>query len=62
MAEALPIVLIPGLLCSHRMYEAQIPALWRHGPVILADHTRSDSQDNAKLEIAQFFTDAEIVG
>lgn len=43
MAEALPIVLIPGLLCSHRMYEAQIPALWRHGPVILADHTRSDS-------------------
>lgn len=43
MAEALPMVLIPGLLCSARMYEAQIPALWRRGPVMVADHTRSDS-------------------
>ena len=43
MAEPLPIVLIPGLLCSARMYQAQIPALWRHGPVTVADHTRDDS-------------------
>ena len=43
MDEPLPIVLIPGLLCSPRMYEPQIPALWRHGPVTIADHTRDDS-------------------
>ena len=43
MAEPLPIVLIPGLLCSPRMYEPQIPALWAHGPVMVATHTRDDS-------------------
>jgi pimeloyl-ACP methyl ester carboxylesterase len=43
MSEPLPIVLIPGMLCSARMYDAQVPALWRHGPVMIADHTRSDS-------------------
>jgi pimeloyl-ACP methyl ester carboxylesterase len=39
----LPIVLIPGLLDSPRLYAPQIPALWRTGPVTLADHTRDDS-------------------
>ena len=43
MDESLPIVLIPGLLCSPRMYEHQTPALWGHGPVMVADHTRDDS-------------------
>jgi len=43
LAESLPIVLVPGLLCSPRMYEPQIPALWGHGPVMVADHTRDDS-------------------
>jgi pimeloyl-ACP methyl ester carboxylesterase len=43
MSEPLPIVLIPGMLCSARMYEAQVSALWRHGPVMVADHTRSGS-------------------
>ena len=28
MTEALPVVLIPGLLCSSRLYAAQIPALF----------------------------------
>jgi pimeloyl-ACP methyl ester carboxylesterase len=42
-AEALPIVLIPGLTCSARLYAEQIPALWRFGPVTIADHTRDDS-------------------
>jgi pimeloyl-ACP methyl ester carboxylesterase len=41
--EPLPIVLVPGLLCSPRLYAAQIPALWRLGPIIIADHTRDDS-------------------
>ena len=43
MTESLPIVLIPGLLCSARMYDGQIPTLWRQGPVMVADHTRDDS-------------------
>jgi pimeloyl-ACP methyl ester carboxylesterase len=42
-ADGLPIVLIPGLNCSARLYAEQIPALWRVGPVTIADHTRDDS-------------------
>jgi pimeloyl-ACP methyl ester carboxylesterase len=38
-----PIVLIPGLICSPRLWSQQIPALWRLGPVQVADHTRADS-------------------
>jgi pimeloyl-ACP methyl ester carboxylesterase len=41
--EPLPLVLIPGLLCSARLYAAQIPALWPCGPVTIADHTRDES-------------------
>ena len=40
---ALPIVLVPGLLCTARLYAEQIPALQRLGPVTVADHTRDDS-------------------
>src|SRR5690349_23802842 len=43
MPDPLPIVLIPGLTCSARLYADQIPALWRFGPVTIADHTRDDS-------------------
>lgn len=43
MSGGLPIVLIPGLLDSARLYAEQIPALWRAGPVMVADHTRDDS-------------------
>ena len=43
MSDALPIVLIPGLNCSARLYAEQIPALWRFGPVFIADHTRDDN-------------------
>ena len=42
-SPSLPIVLVPGLLGSPRLYAEQIPELWRTGPVILADHTRDDS-------------------
>jgi pimeloyl-ACP methyl ester carboxylesterase len=38
-----PIVLIPGLLCSWRLYAEQLPALRRLGPVTVADHRRDDS-------------------
>lgn len=41
--DSLPIVLIPGLTDSPRLYQAQLPALFRLGPVMVADHTRDDS-------------------
>lgn len=40
---SLPIVLIPGLNCSLRLYEPQLPMLWRHGPVMIAEHRCDDS-------------------
>lgn len=43
VSEPLPVVLIPGLLDSARLYAEQIPALWRSGSVMVADHTRDDS-------------------
>src|SRR5713101_839134 len=43
MSDPLPIVLVPGLNCSARLYGAQIPALWRYGPVMVADHTRDET-------------------
>jgi pimeloyl-ACP methyl ester carboxylesterase len=42
-AAALPLVLVPGLLTSPRLYAAQLPALWRFGPVTLADNTAAGS-------------------
>jgi pimeloyl-ACP methyl ester carboxylesterase len=42
-SASLPIVLVPGLNCSARLYAEQIPALWQFGPVLLADHRRDDS-------------------
>jgi pimeloyl-ACP methyl ester carboxylesterase len=41
--DGLPIVLIPGLTCTARLYAGQIPALWPFGPVTIADHRRDDS-------------------
>ena len=43
---SLPIVLVPGLLCSARIFAEQIPALWRYGPVTVADHTHGDTIAN----------------
>ena len=43
MADGLPIVLVPGLNCSPRLYAPQLPELWRLGAVTIADHTRDDS-------------------
>ena len=44
-------MLIPGLLASARMYAAQIPPLWRVGPVTIADHTRADSMSGIAQDI-----------
>lgn len=43
MSESTPILLIPGLLGSPRLYAEQIPHLWSLGPVTIADHTRDDT-------------------
>jgi pimeloyl-ACP methyl ester carboxylesterase len=43
MPDLLPIVLIPGLGCSARLYAAQIPQLWTLGPVTIAQHGRHES-------------------
>ena len=43
MHETLPIVLVPGLLCSARLYAQQIPRLWQIAPVMVADHRRDDT-------------------
>jgi pimeloyl-ACP methyl ester carboxylesterase len=40
MAQALPIVLVPGLTCTARLYGPQIAALWPFGQVTVADHRR----------------------
>jgi pimeloyl-ACP methyl ester carboxylesterase len=41
--DNLPIVLVPGLTCTPRLYAEQIPVLWSFGPVTIADHRRDDS-------------------
>ena len=43
MADPLPIVLVPGLLTSPRLYADQLPALWQHGPVTIASTTRDNT-------------------
>jgi len=43
MSDPLPIVLVPGLNCSARLYAEQVTALWGCGPVTIADHRRDDS-------------------
>jgi pimeloyl-ACP methyl ester carboxylesterase len=45
MNEVLPVLFIPGLNCSARLYGEQLPALWRYGPGMVADHRRDDSME-----------------
>ena len=45
MQQSLPLVLVPGLLCSARLYAGQIAALWPHGQVAVADHRRDDTME-----------------
>lgn len=40
MPNALPVVLVPGLACSPRIYAPQIPDVWRVSSVVLANHAR----------------------
>jgi len=43
MTEAMPILLVPGLASSPRIFAPVIPALWRCGPVTVANHLRDDN-------------------
>jgi pimeloyl-ACP methyl ester carboxylesterase len=43
MTEPLPIVLVPGLLTSPRLFAEQLAALWQHGPVTIAGTTRDNT-------------------
>jgi pimeloyl-ACP methyl ester carboxylesterase len=43
MDDTMPILLVPGLGGSLRIYAPLEPALWRHGPVTVANHIRDDN-------------------
>src|SRR5258708_21466678 len=40
MDNTMPILLVPGLACSPRIYAPVAPAMWRFGPVTVANHIR----------------------
>jgi len=43
MYDTMPILLVPGLVSSPRIYAPVMPALWRFGPVTIANHIRDDN-------------------
>src|ERR1700733_10559151 len=43
MDNTMPILLVPGLVSSPRIFAPVVPALWRFGPVTVANHKRDDS-------------------
>jgi len=43
MDDTMPILLVPGLVSSPRIFEPVLPALWRLGPVTVANHIRDDT-------------------
>jgi pimeloyl-ACP methyl ester carboxylesterase len=43
MDDTMPILLIPGLASSPRIFQPVLSALWRLGPVTIANHIRDDN-------------------
>jgi len=43
MDDTMPILLVPGLVSSPRIFAPVVPALWRFGPVTVANHIRDDN-------------------
>ena len=43
MDNPMPILFVPGLGCSPRIFAPVMPALWRFGPVTVANHIRDDN-------------------
>lgn len=54
MTNRMPTLMIPGLLCSPRLFEAQLPVFWQNGPVMVANATQAeDIQTQARLILAE---------
>jgi pimeloyl-ACP methyl ester carboxylesterase len=51
MSDALPTLLIPGLMSTPQLFAEQLPALWRLGAVTVADHRRADSMAGIARQI-----------
>ncbi len=51
MVQPVPIVLVPGLTCTARLFAPQLPALWPFGPVTIADHGRDDTLEKIAARI-----------
>jgi pimeloyl-ACP methyl ester carboxylesterase len=51
MREALPLLLVPCLAGSPRLYAAQLPMLWQFGAVGIADHRRGETIDAIAQQI-----------
>src|SRR3981189_2676560 len=43
MDNTMPILLVPGLVSSPRIFAPVLPELWRFGPVTVANHIRDDN-------------------
>lgn len=43
MDNTMPILLVPGLVSSPRIFAPVVPAMWQFGPVTMANHIRDDS-------------------
>jgi pimeloyl-ACP methyl ester carboxylesterase len=43
LTNTMPILLVPGLVSSPRIFAPVVPALWRFGPVTVANHIRDDN-------------------
>lgn len=57
------VVVVPGLAENAEFYAAQLPALWRYGPVTIADHTRDESMaDIARRVLAAVSGPFALVG
>lgn len=50
---SLPLLLIPGLACSPRLFAPQLPALWRYGPVTIAQPTYGENMAEMAAHILQ---------
>lgn len=53
MTQSLPLILIPALACTPRMYEEQVPALWQYGAVMIADHRKQETIEGIARSILE---------
>jgi pimeloyl-ACP methyl ester carboxylesterase len=45
MPASTPLLLVPGLTCTARLYAPQVTALWPHAPIVIPDHRQDDTID-----------------